>query len=224
MEIDSLGVNGEGVGRLDDKVIFVEGALPDESVEVEIIQSKKNYAVGKLKKILRESDDRVKPLCPLYDNCGGCQLQHLSYAAQLAWKRRQIEDAVKHIGKLDVKVFETLGMENPCAYRNKMQFPVNKIGGRLIIGCYERGSHKIVDTESCLIQRAGMDEVLTGVKKILQRFNVSAYDEDTHRGCLRHVMSRIGVRGEIMIVLVTATTSRTAAGYEYSAKHSDLPQ
>ena len=224
LEIDSLGVNGEGVGRLDDKVIFVEGALPDESVEVEIIQSKKNYAVGKLKKILRESDDRVKPLCPLYEKCGGCQLQHLSYAAQLAWKRRQIEDAVKHIGKLDVKVFETLGMENPCAYRNKMQFPVNKIGGKLIVGCYERGSHKIVDTESCLIQRAGMDEVLTGVKKILQRFNVSAYDEDTHRGCLRHVMSRIGTRGEIMIVLVTATKNFPNEKSVVNAIRHELPQ
>ncbi len=203
IEINGLGVNGEGVGRLDNLTVFVEGALPGEKVSAEIIDTKKNYAVGKLIKILRESPDRVQPICPIFEQCGGCQLQHLSYPAQLIWKRQQVVDAIERIGKIrGVEIFDTLGMENPLRYRNKMQFPVGK---NLAIGCYARGSHKIIDTDICLIQKDVADKVLVAVKKILRRFNISPYDEDSHKGILRHVMSRVGFNGELMIVLVTAT-------------------
>ena len=225
LEIENLGSNGEGIGRRDNLTVFVEGALPNEEILAEVQQNKKNYAVAKLIKILRESDDRVKPFCPIYDECGGCQLQHLSYAAQLKYKRQQIIDALEHIGKIfDVEVFDTLGMENPLCYRNKMQFPVAREKNNLIVGCYVRGSHKIIDTDSCMIQREGMDEVLTAVKKILQKFNISAYDEDTHRGVLRHVMSRIGFNGEIMIVLVTATKNLPAEKNIVRAIRHALPK
>ena len=225
LEIENLGTNGEGVGRRDGLTVFVEGALPNEEILAEVQQNKKSYAVAKLVKILRESIDRVKPFCPIYENCGGCQLQHLNYAAQLKWKRQQIIDALEHIGKIfDVEVFETLGMENPLRYRNKMQFPVAREKNNLVVGCYARGSHKIIDTDSCMIQRDGMDEVLSAVKKILQKFNVSAYDEDTHRGVLRHVMSRIGCDGEIMIVLVTATKNLPAEKNIVRAIRHALPK
>ena len=225
LKITGLGNNGEGVGRHDNLTVFVEGALPNEEILAEVTQTKKNYAVAKLIKILIESADRVKPICPIYAECGGCQLQHLSYSAQINWKRQQIIDAVKHIGKLDgIEILETIGAENPLHYRNKMQFPVNKIGGKLIIGCYARGSHKIVDTDSCLIQRAGMDEALTAVKKILDKYNISAYDEDTHRGVLRHVMSRIGFNGELMIVLITATKNLPSEKNIVSAILHALPK
>ena len=203
IEINGLGTNGEGVGRLDNLTVFIEGALPGEKVSAEIIDTKKNYAVGKLIKILRESPDRVQPICPIFEQCGGCQLQHLSYPAQLIWKRQQVVDAIERIGKIrGVEIFDTLGMENPLRYRNKMQFPVGK---NLAIGCYARGSHKIIDTDICLIQKDVADKVLVAVKKILRRFNISPYDEDSHKGILRHVMSRVGFNGELMIVLVTAT-------------------
>ena len=170
IKITGLGNNGEGVGRHENLTVFVEGALPEEEILAEVTQSKKNYAVAKLIKILSESADRVKPFCPIYEECGGCQLQHLSYAAQLKWKRQQIIDAVKHIGKLDgIEILETIGMENPLRYRNKMQFPVARVKSELKIGCYTRGSHKIVDTDSCMIQRAGMDEVLIALKKTSRR-------------------------------------------------------
>ena len=203
IEIGGLGTNGEGVGRFNDFTVFVEGALPTEKILAEIIEVKKNYAIGKLIKILRESAERVKPFCPLYEQCGGCQLQHLSYSAQLVWKRQQVIDSVERIGKLrNVEILDTLGMKNPLHYRNKMQFPVGK---NLAIGCYARGSHKIIDTDSCLIQKEIADKVLTVVKKILKRFNVTPYDEDSHKGILRHVMCRVGFNDELMIVLVTAT-------------------
>ncbi|MBQ7723490.1 MAG: 23S rRNA (uracil(1939)-C(5))-methyltransferase RlmD, partial [Selenomonadaceae bacterium] len=225
IKIHGLGSSGEGVGKAvrsyelggrsyNDAeqlltptssllIIFVEGALPGEEVLAEIVTVKKNYAVGRLVEIVKKSPERVEPFCPLYKNCGGCQLQHMSYAAQLKWKRQQVVDAIERIGKLDgVKIFETLGMDNPLRYRNKMQFPVGK---NLQVGCYARSSHKIIDTNSCLIQNVGNDKILNAVKKVAAKFNLQPYNEDTHRGFLRHVMGRVGCNGELMIVLVTAT-------------------
>ena len=203
IKVHNLGSSGEGVGKLGEFIIFVEGALPGEEILAEIETQKKNYAVGRLIEVVKPSNERVKPFCPLYNDCGGCQLQHLSYSAQLNWKRQQIIDAVERIGKLSgVEVFETLGMENPLRYRNKMQFPVGK---DLKIGCYARGSHKIIDTQACMIQNAQNDKILNAVRRVAKKFQLQPYNEDTHKGFLRHVMGRIGCNGEFMIVLVTAT-------------------
>ena len=223
IKIHGLGSSGEGVGRLirneelgirnedgnqflipNSKflIVFVEGALPDEEVLVEIEARKKNYAVGRLVEVVKKSAERVEPFCPLYKSCGGCQLQHMSYPAQLKWKRQQVVDAIERIGKLGgVKIFDTLGMENPLRYRNKMQFPVGK---NLLVGCYARGSHKIIDTNACLIQNELNDKILNAVRRVAKKFNLPPYDEDTHRGFLRHVMGRVGCDGEFMVVLVTA--------------------
>ena len=205
IKIHGLGSSGEGVGKLGELIIFVEGALPGEEVLAEIETRKKNYAVGRLVEIVKPSSERVEPFCPLYKNCGGCQLQHMSYAAQLKWKRRQVVDAIERIGKIGgLEIFDTLGMENPLRYRNKMQFPVGRGKDGLIIGCYARGSHKIIDAPACLIQNAGNDKILAAVRKVAEKFKLQPYDEDTHRGFLRHVMGRVGSNGELMIVLVTA--------------------
>lgn len=203
IKIHNLGSSGEGVGKLGELIIFVEGALPGEEILAEIVTRKKNYAVGKLIEVVKPSIERVKPFCPLYNDCGGCQLQHLNYSAQLNWKRQQIIDAVERIGKLNgVEIFDTLGMENPLRYRNKMQFPVVK---NLQIGCYARGSHKIIDTQACMIQNELNDKILNAVRNVAKKFQIQPYNEDTHKGFLRHVMGRIGFNGEFMIVLVTAT-------------------
>ncbi len=231
IKISGLGSSGEGVGKLDGLAVFVEGALPNEIVSVEIETVKKNYAVGKLLEVVEKSSERVKPFCPLYETCGGCQLQHMNYSAQLKWKRQQAVDAVERIGKLnDVEIFDTLGMENPLRYRNKMQFPVGKPSVPSpqsqvpIIGCYARGSHKIIDTDSCLIQNAGNDKILAAVKKVAQKFNLQPYDEDTHRGFLRHVMGRVGCDGELMAVLVTATEKFSSAKNFVRALRNELPE
>lgn len=221
IEIGGLGSAGEGVGRVGEFTIFVEGALPTEKVAAEIIQLKKNYGVGQLKKILRESPNRVEPFCEIYPECGGCQLQHLSYSAQLVWKRQQVVDAVERIGKLSgVEIFETLGMENPLRYRNKMQFPVGK---NLELGCYARGSHKIIDADTCQIQREASDKVLAAAKKILKKFHVAPYDEDARRGVIRHVMSRVGLNEELMVVLVTATKNLPNEKNISKAIRAELP-
>ena len=225
IEILNLGSNGEGVGRLEDFTIFVENALPTEKILAKIEVVKKNYAVGKLIKILRESSERIAPICPIYFECGGCQLQHLNYPAQLKIKRQQVIDAIERIGKLDgVEIFETLGMKNPLRYRNKMQFPVGKNNSEIIVGCYAKNSHKIIDTDSCLIQREGNDKILRAVKKIANKLKISAYDEDKHRGILRHVMGRVGFNDELMIVLVTATKNLPDEKKIIRAIRSELPE
>jgi len=203
VEIVGLGDGGEGVGKIDNFTIFVEGGLPSEKISVEVIEVKKNYAVGKLKKILRESSARIQPACKFFPQCGGCQLQHLNYPTQLEIKKQKVIDAVERIGKIfDAEIFDTIGAENFLHYRNKMQFPV---GENLMCGCYVKKSHKIIDLESCLIQREGNNKILRAVKKVAKKFNIQPYNEKTGAGILRHIMGRVGFDNELMIVLVTAT-------------------
>ena len=202
--IERLGSHAEGVARAEGFTVFVPGVLPGERVLARVDTVKKNYAAATLTEIRQASPDRMNPVCPVYDVCGGCQLQHLSYEAQLREKKRQVEDAVRHIGKLDgVKVLETIGGE-PWGYRNKMQFPVGRIKGTPVIGCFSQGSHSIVDTEQCYIQRQENNELMNAMREAVRRFGIAVYDEDSHTGLLRHIVGRVGVNGDIMAVLVTA--------------------
>ena len=206
LQIAGLGSSGEGVGRYDGFTVFVHGALPEETVQAEIILVKKNYAIGKLIKIITASPDRVEPVCPVYADCGGCQLQHLSYAGQLRMKQQQVKDALTRIGHLDTEVLPVIGCSNPWNYRNKMQFPAaSGAEGKISIGCYAAATHSVIDTGSCMIQKEANNEVLTTVRKWMQRYSISAYDEKTGKGLVRHVMSRVGVHsGEVMAVLITS--------------------
>lgn len=206
VEIIGLGHSGEGVGRFQDFTIFVPQALPGEVVEVQVSEVKKNYAKAKLTGVKQASAERVEPLCSVYQSCGGCQLQHLSYAGQLNAKRQQVVDAVTRIGKLaDVVVHPTMGAANPWYYRNKMQFPVGKAGGKVAVGCYSQGTHAIINTENCYIQHAVNNTIADQVRRIVTEFNILTYDERTGEGVIRHVMGRVGTAtGEVMVALVTA--------------------
>lgn len=206
IEVSSLGSSGEGVGRYEDFTVFVPYVLPGEKARVRIIEVKKTYARGKLLELLRRSRDRAEPACPVYEICGGCQLQHLSYEAQLRAKRQQVIDAVTRIGhRPDLFVEETLGAEPPWNYRNKMQFPVGLSGGQVQIGCFAAGSHDIVDTKTCLIQRAGNNDLMNVMREAVAKLRIPVYDEDLHQGVLRHIVGRVGRNGETMAVIVTAT-------------------
>ena len=206
IEIRSLGTSGEGVGRYEDFTVFIPGALPGEAVSAVITEVKKTYALGKIKKILKESKDRVKPVCPIYEECGGCQLQHLEYMAQLRAKRQQVIDAITRIGKLP-KVFvePVIGGETPWNYRNKMQFPIGRENGKVTIGCFAQGCHKIINTEKCYIQHDGNNEIVNAVRDIVTKLRIPVYDEDRHTGVLRHVVGRVGKKEDMMVVIVTAT-------------------
>lgn len=207
VDIVSMGHSSEGVGKYKDFTIFVPFALPDEQVEVLITEVKKNYAKGKMINIIKKSPARVEPECPIYAQCGGCQLQHVNYETQLALKKQQVIDALQRIGKQkDVVVHPTIGAPNPWHYRNKMQFPVGKKGNDVIIGCYAQGTHAIIDTQNCLIQHEANNLVAEAARGVIRRLNITTYDEKTRQGVLRHIIGRVGIAsGEIMIVLVTNT-------------------
>ncbi|MDP1510089.1 23S rRNA (uracil(1939)-C(5))-methyltransferase RlmD [Paenibacillus sp. CMAA1739] len=236
--IDIIGMNhdGEGVGRVEGFTLFVPGALPGEKVRVKVLKTKKQYGYAKLLDIAQASPDRIVAPCAIYDQCGGCQLQHMSYEAQLGWKRQHVVDVLERIGKLSVAtessghtaevlaasadgnansmprvprvqgvaVHPTLGMSEPWRYRNKAQVPIGVTEGGLVGGFYARGSHRIVDMNTCLIQDERNDEVVARVKEIGRMLGISAYNEETGRGLLRHVVVKTAFRtGEMMLVLVT---------------------
>ena len=206
IEIHSLGSSGEGVGRCKDFTVFVPGALPGEKCAALIVEVKKSYARGRIKELLRKSKDRVEPVCDVYPSCGGCQLQHLAYMAQLRAKRQQVVDAVTRIGKRpDLFVEPVIGAASPWNYRNKMQFPVGKKKNEILIGCFAQGSHEIINTTDCHIQKTGNNDVIRAVRGILEKLNIPVYHEDRHSGVVRHVVGRVGKGGELMVVLVTAT-------------------
>lgn len=206
MNISGLGSSGEGVGKYEGFTVFVKGALPEEEVRVQIALVKKSYAVGKLLEIVKASSERVKPECPVYKECGGCQLQHLSYAGQLICKRQQVQDALTRIGHLDLEVLPVLGAAMPWNYRNKMQFPAAmNAEGVLNIGCYATATHSVVDTETCMISKEANNAIMKTVRTWMKHYNISAYDEKTGKGLVRHVMGRVGVHsGEVMAVIITS--------------------
>lgn len=286
LEIIGMTHDGEGVGRVEGYTLFVQGALPGEKVRAKVLKTKKQYGYAKLLELVERSQHRIAPPCPIYDQCGGCQLQHMDYTAQLEWKRQLVIDNLERIGKLRVVregsgvegaspaaggmsgqadagtagqnasdreaqvsgdhrnnstgihqepgagnissglhqvpgvgiistglhqepeagiiVRPTLGMSEPWRYRNKSQVPIGVTEGGLIGGFYARGSHRIVDMETCLIQHEQNDEVVRRVKAIGRRLGITAYDEESGQGLLRHVVVKIGfATGEMMIVLVT---------------------
>jgi 23S rRNA (uracil1939-C5)-methyltransferase len=204
IEIEDLGMNGEGIGRISNFTVFVEGALPGEQAHIKVTKVKKRYAVGEQLNINRSSQDRVEPQCPYYNRCGGCQLQHLRYEAQLRYKEKLVRDNLERIGRLqDVHVRPIIVMDNPWEYRNKAQFPVGLQRDSIALGFYARKSHDVVDIEGCRIQRSFNGKVISVMKDYLKRFRVPVYEKKNHKGLIRHVLTKIGfVSGEVLVVVV----------------------
>lgn len=204
---EDLTHDGNGVAKVDGYPLFVANGLPGEKAKIIITKLNKGYGFGRLIELYEESSFRVEPPCPIYSQCGGCQLQHLSYEGQLKAKEKQVRDVLERIGKLeDVQVHPVLGVENPWRYRNKAQVPIGEREGGLIGGFYQQRSHNIIDMDECLIQIEQNDLVLQKVKEICSKYGVRAYNEKTNKGTLRHVMARYGKStGEIMVVMITRT-------------------
>ena len=204
LDITGMGSEGEGVGKIDGFTVFVKGAIIGESVKVKIIKKTKNYAVGKIEEIITNSESRIEPKCSIYKYCGGCNMQHINYEKQLDLKRQKVEDAIKRIGKIDIKVNETLGMENPLRYRNKVILPVGKDGEEVKIGFYAPRSHSIINMETCSIQHEVADKLSFIIRNWIKENNISVYNEEKGTGNLRNIMIRYGFKTkEAMVVLVT---------------------
>lgn len=208
LDITDLGASGEGIGSFEGFKIFVEGALPLEKVRVIITAIKSNYGIGKLLEILNRSPYRIKPSCPLFDRCGGCQIMHLDYPKQLEVKRKRVMDAFARIGKSPILEMPMVEPSSPSfCYRNKIQLPVTGDVGNLEIGLYERGSHRVVPVEHCLIHSSFGDSVYQEVVKLIKESSIKSYNENTGEGELRHILIRTAIfLKQVLIVLITTSS------------------
>lgn len=205
LEINALGYEGEGIGKIDNFTVFVEGAIPSETVKIKILKVTKNYAYGKLMEIIRSSEQRTEPICGIYERCGGCKLQHLNYEGQLKFKYDRVKDCIEKIGKIkECVIHPVIGMEKPYKYRNKVQLPVGKENDSIVIGFYAPRSHNIIDVKECYIQDEIGDRVINLTKRWMEQNKIQPYNEEQGTGIIRHVMVRKAFKTEeVMVVLVT---------------------
>jgi len=208
IELDITGMTHEGlgVGRKNGMAVFVEGAVSGEKVYARIIKVQKNYAVAEVHEWLDKSQHRQEPFCLVYESCGGCSLQHMSYQMQLEFKYGVVKDALEHIGGFkDITVNPAIGMDNPMHYRNKAQYPVG-IGNdsKPVSGFYAKQSHQIIDFESCAIQDEISVKIRNHIIESVREAGIPAYDETTGKGILRQIITRTASTG-IMVVLVVTT-------------------
>ncbi len=207
LTIKRLGINGEGVGYFKRQVVFVPGAIPGEEVVAEVTVLKRGYAEAKIKKIRKKSQYRIVPTCPVYESCGGCQLQHIAYEEQLRQKRDIVIQSFERYSGLAVDKINfkaTIGMENPWHYRNKSQLQVGKERENVIAGLYAENSHRLIDISNCPIQHEAINTITQTVKDILQRLNIPIYNEKKRTGIVRTIVARVGIQtGETQLILVT---------------------
>lgn len=203
INITDIGINGEGIGKIDNFTIFVEGALPNEKVNIKIIKVKKNYGYGKLIKVITPSPYRKEPICKYFNKCGGCNLLHLDYNQQLNIKSKFIQSNLKKIAKIeDIKVPVAIGMDNPFNYRNKASFPIN-FTDKINIGFYKPRSHNIINIDNCIIQNPINNIIIEKTREFIKESNISIYDENSGKGDLRHIVTRVANKtNEILICLV----------------------
>jgi len=202
--IESLTNEGQGVARVEGFAVFVVGALAGEEVKAHVIKVQPTYAVAKATEILKPSPDRVRPACPVFAQCGGCTLWHLSYPAQLRQKQQWVQDALSRLGGFaNVAVQTIVGMEDPTRYRNKGSFPFDVMGSAAVFGFYAERSHRLVAFSDCLIQDERIVDAARRVAAWANACGVPVYDETTGEGQLRHVVARTTAEGELMITVVT---------------------
>ena len=205
VNIEDVGINGEGIGRIDGYTLFIKDAVVGDFIEAKIMKANKNYGYARLMNILTPSPHRVEAACPVARSCGGCQLQELSYEKQLEFKRNKVINNLKKIGHLEnITVNPVIGMDEPFRYRNKAQFPVglNK-EGEIVMGFYAGRTHSIIECEDCLLGVTENTQILNIVKNYMKSCGVTPYDEGTGKGLVRHVLIRKGFKtGEIMVCLV----------------------
>lgn len=207
LTIKRIGINGEGIGYYKKKVVFVPGVLVDEVAEVLITKVSSSFAEGRLKKLKQVSSLRRDPFCPVYNMCGGCQLQHLSYEGQLHAKEEILRDAFAKYTQIDkLPIRPIIGMEDPKAYRNKAQLQVGMRDDKVIAGLYAADSHRLIEIKECPVQHPQTNEIIRKTVGVLRDLHITPYDEKRGTGSVRTIVARVGFEtGEKQLTLVTAT-------------------
>ena len=208
--IEDIGVGGEGIGKVDGYTLFIKDAIIGDVVEAKIVKAKKNYGYARLMNIVTPSENRVeKPACPMARRCGGCQIQEMKYGAQLAFKEGKVRGNLERIGEVPTELLDKVmqpivGMEEPFHYRNKAQFPIGTDKeGHIITGFYAGRTHSIIPNTDCALGVAVNQKILEIILHFMENNHISAYDEEKHKGLVRHVLIRYGFKtDEIMVCLV----------------------
>ena len=205
LKIEDMGVDGEGIGHVDGCTLFVKDALIGDVINAKIMKMKKNYGYARMMEILTPSPDRVEPKCAFHKQCGGCQIQALSYEKQLEYKKKKVLNNLQRIGGLsDLPEFDLVGMEEPYQYRNKAQFPFGTDkNGEIVTGFYAGRTHSIISNTKCYLGVEENEQILKIILAHLEKYHIPAYDEQTGKGLLRHVLIRKGfTTGELMVCLI----------------------
>ncbi len=197
--IDGYSSEGLGIARVNGAVVFVPHAVRGEEIDLRITKVMKTSCAGEIVKIHNPSPERMEPECPYAGKCGGCAYRHLTYPEELWAKRQRVQDALTRIGGLELTVEEILGAKNPEHYRNKSQYPVGADGS---IGFFQARTHKVVPIRRCLIQTEATDRTAQAVGEWMRRYKISAYDETTGKGLVRHVCVRVNRKGESLCCVV----------------------
>ena len=205
LKINDVRIEGVGIGRHENMVVFVPSAAIGDNLRVKIIKLSKNYVVGKIEEILSFSPDRIPPDCAYYPKCGGCSFRHISYEAELRIKSKHVFGCLERIGGFkEIKLEPIISSEKINFYRNKSQIPLGKNSeGKVIGGFFGSRSHRIVDCSNCLLHPKEFNKIVDAIKWWIKELNISIYDEQSHSGLLRHIYLRYAEStGEIMVCLV----------------------
>lgn len=207
--IEDIGVNGEGIGRVDGYTLFIKDAVIGDVAEVKVTKAKKNYGYARLMRVITPSKDRVEPVCPHARRCGGCQIQEMSYERQLAFKQAKVKGNLERIGGFSPEVTEKtmdpiVGMDEPFYYRNKAQFPFGTDkAGNPVTGFYAGRTHDIIENTDCALGVSVNKEILELTLEFMKRYKIASYNETTGEGLIRHALIRYGFKtGEIMVCYV----------------------
>ncbi|MCA5011539.1 MULTISPECIES: 23S rRNA (uracil(1939)-C(5))-methyltransferase RlmD [unclassified Enterococcus] len=207
LKIKRLGINGEGIGYYKKTIVFVPGALPKEDISVKITKVAPRFVEAQLTKIIKSAPERVVPPCPVYEECGGCQLQHLAYPAQLTFKKDLLKQALNKFKPRNFEKYplrKTIGMKNPWNYRNKAQFQLRKIDGEIEAGLYQADSHHLVPIDDCLVQQPATTKVMNALVELLNKYQLPIYNERKNSGIFRTLMVRVGIKtNEVQVVFIT---------------------
>ena len=209
VEITDIGNDGEGIGKVDGYTLFIKDAVIGDKVSAKIMKAKKNYAYAHLEKVLEPSVHRQEARCPIARQCGGCQLQNMTYERQLEFKQNKVRNNIVRLGGFDESFIDSImepiiGMEEPWRYRNKAQYPIGTDkNGKPVAGYYAGRTHSIIPVDDCFIGVEENKEILNVVLAHMEKHGIAAYDEATGKGLVRHVLIRKGfTSGQIMVCLV----------------------
>lgn len=205
LTIQSLGVKGEGIGYWNGHTLLVDGSLPGEVVEAEISELERKWGRGYLTNICSPSPWRVNPPCPAFDRCGGCQLMHLDYPQQLIMKQQRVIKAFQYFTKReDIHVLPCIPSPRPLGYRNKIQLPIVSGKKGIQIGLYARNSHELIEIDRCLVHCEQGENIFQRVRTLLKQYGIMAYNSDTKKGELRHLLIKTAINtGEVLVTFVT---------------------